>query len=81
MEGSEMKEIAEKIESNLKRFNPLKRGVSMFAMHETSELEKEILNVIKEKELTYIEAYAALENVYSILEFESKFTHLKKWLI
>ena len=54
MEGSEMKEIAEKIESNLKRFNPLKRGVSMFAMHETSELEKEILNVIKEKELTLL---------------------------
>ena len=68
MESNEIKEVAEKIESNLKRFNPLKKGVSMFAMHEPSKLEKEILKVIKEKELTYIEAYAALENVYSILD-------------
>ena len=78
VEGSEMKEVAEKIEFNLKRFNPLKREVSMFALGEKSKLEKDILTIIKEKELTYIEAYAALENVYSILEFESKFTHLQK---
>lgn len=49
---------------------------SLFFNEETEEmmpLVKQIIDIIKEQELTYDQAYATLEQVYNHLKYESNF--------
>ncbi|MEG0133373.1 MAG: hypothetical protein RR891_07475 [Clostridium sp.] len=41
-----------------------------------AQIGEEIIKTLKEKELTYVDAYATLEYVYRYLKFMSEYTHL-----
>ncbi len=43
------------------------------------ESAKEIVGELKDRELTYEEAYGALQLACDIIHFESKFVHLPKY--
>ncbi|KFX55800.1 hypothetical protein FDC50_14970 [Clostridium botulinum] len=43
---------------------------------ELKELSLEIITQLKEKELTYVDAYVTLEYIYRNLKFMSEYTHL-----
>lgn len=66
----------------LKKFNPFldaKDFESEIGEEELPPLVKNILqDVRKEKELTYVDAYAALEIVYKVLRRESNFVSIKR---
>ncbi|MBE6055210.1 MAG: hypothetical protein E7212_15175 [Clostridium sartagoforme] len=47
-----------------------------FAEPEVKELGDEIINLLKEKELAYVDAYVTLEYVYRYLQLMSEYTHL-----
>lgn len=40
------------------------------------EIGDKIINILKEKELTYVDSYVTLEYVYRKLKFMSEYTHL-----
>lgn len=44
---------------------------------EEKEIAESLVKLLKEKELTYEEAYAALELAYEILKYESNFASIK----
>lgn len=49
-----------------------------FEMENAIPLVKNILELIKEQELTYDQAYATLEQVYNHLKYESNFVKVKR---
>lgn len=59
----------------LEMFKP--RRKTAYCSEEAQELVSEILDLIHSKRLTYIEAYASLEEVYNILQFQSNFVNIQ----
>ena len=88
IKGDKLKETAlevisqdtEKLQSYLQNFkmnvSPKECFLEEDIKPELKELGLDIIMKLKEKELTYVDAYVTLEYVYRNLKFMSEYTHL-----
>ncbi|WP_058229513.1 hypothetical protein [Clostridium butyricum] len=56
--------------------NPKESFLEQDIKQELKKLGVDIITKLKEKELTYVDAYVTLEYVYRNLKFMSEYTHL-----
>ncbi|MBS4762140.1 hypothetical protein KG089_05325 [Carnobacteriaceae bacterium zg-ZUI252] len=59
----------------LEKFKPTQK--TTHCSKDAKEMAREILELVHTKRLTYIEAYASLEEVYETLRFESNFVNVQ----
>ncbi|GEM_PF-7112754 len=69
------KKIQEYLKKFNKEFNPIEFETED-VISRIAPIAEEVLNFLKEKELTYVDAYVTLEHVYRSLKFMSEYTHL-----
>ena len=78
--GIPLEATEEKWECYLQKFrkntNPERSIVEKELNPKIKKLVIEIIKMFKKEELTYVEAYATLENVYDNLRTMSEYTHL-----
>lgn len=74
----EIKDKEMKMQSYLKKFEKYvyPEWIKEELDSEVKGLGDEIINLLKEKELTYVDAYVTLEYVYRNLKAMSEYTHL-----
>lgn len=65
-------------ERNLERFIIDRKQSTEFLNEMEINTGKALVELIKEKRLTYVEAYASLEYAYKQLEFESNFVKVSE---
>lgn len=65
-------------ERNLERFTIDRKQSTEFLNEMEINTGKALVELIKEKRLTYVEAYASLEYAYKQLKFESNFVKISE---